>query len=86
MIGSELGDELAIADAGRRGEPGLFADPAPDVLGDGAGAAEPVPVLRDVEISLVEAQRLDQLGIVGEDRADLLRHRAVGVEARLDEH
>ena len=73
MVGGELGDELAIADAGRGGELALLADPPADVLGDGAGAAEAVPVFGHVEIGFVEAQRLDQVGIVAEDRADLLR-------------
>ena len=34
-------------------------------------------VLADVEIGLVEAQRLDQVGIIGEDRADLLADTAL---------
>ena len=72
LVGRELGDELAVADAGRRGEPGLRADPAADVLGDRPRAAEAEPVLGDVEIGFVEAQRLDQVGVVGEDRADLV--------------
>ena len=42
-------------------------------------------ILGDVEIGLVEAQRLDQRRIVGEDRADLLRDGAIDLEARLDE-
>ena len=71
LVGGELGDELVVADAGRGGEAGLGADPAADLLGDRAGDAEPVPVLGDVEIGFVEAQRLDQVGVIGEDRADL---------------
>ena len=85
MVGGELGDELAVADAGRRGQPALLADSAADVLGDRPRAAEAVPVLGDVEIGLVEAQRLDQIGIVGEDRADLPADLAIDVEPRLDE-
>ena len=72
MVGGELGDELAVGDAGRGGELALLADAAADVLGDRAGAAEAVPVLGHVEIGFVEAERLDQVGIVEEDRADLL--------------
>ena len=81
MVGGELGDELAVGNAGRGGESGFLADPAADVLGDRPRAAEAVPVLGDVEIGLVEAQRLDQVGVVGEDRPDLLRHGAIDVEA-----
>src|SRR3546814_5482079 len=42
--------------------------------------------LGDVEIRFVERQRLDQHGVIGEDRANLLRDRAIDLEARLDEH
>ncbi len=47
--------------------------------------AEPMPskIVGHIEIGLVEAQRLDMRGVVVEDRADLLRHFAVGIEARL---
>ncbi len=72
---AQLGDELAVADAGRGGEPGLGLDPGADFLGDRPGAAQPAPVLGDVEIGFVERQRLDQVGIVGEDRADLVATR-----------
>ena len=85
VVGGELGDELAIGNAGRGGQLALLADAAADVLRDRAGAAEPVPVLGDVEIGFVEAQRLDQVGVVEEDRADLLADGAIDVEPRLDE-
>ena len=59
VVGGELGDELAIGNAGRGGELAFLANPAANVFGDGAGAAQPMAVLRDVEIGLVEAQRFD---------------------------
>ena len=86
MVGGELGDELAVTDPGRRGEARLLGDPAADVLRDGSGGAEAAAVLGHVEIGFVEAQRLDQVGIIEEDRPDLLRHRAINVEVRLDEN
>src|SRR6202022_1075519 len=39
----------------------------------------------DVEISLVERERLDDWRVLGENRADLERHRFVNIEARLYE-
>ena len=45
----------------------------------------PATVRGDVQIGFVEAQGLDEVGIVGEDRADLARNLPVNVEARLDE-
>src|SRR6185436_19921656 len=47
--------------------------------------AEAQPILGDVEIGLVEAQWLDQFGVIGEDVAHLVGNRAIDVEARLDE-
>src|SRR5687767_12594697 len=49
LVGSELGDELAIGNPGRGGQLALLADSATDVLGNGAGGAEPASVLGDVE-------------------------------------
>ena len=43
--------------------------------------ADAVQVLGDVEIGLVEAQRLDVRGESAKDRADLLRDLVVDVEA-----
>ena len=43
-------------------------------------------IVGDVEVSLVERERLDQGRIVLEDRMDLSRHGAVNVEPWRDEH
>src|SRR5207253_4140889 len=40
VIRGELGDELAVTDAGRGGEAGFLTDSAADVFGDRASAAE----------------------------------------------
>ena len=85
LVAGKLGEELVVGDPGRGGEAGLGADPGADLLGDDGGDADPLQVLGDVEIGLVERERLDQLRIVGEDRADLLGDGAIGIEARLDE-
>ena len=85
LVRGQLGEELVVGDAGRGGEAGLGADPGADLLGDPGGDADPLQILGDVEIGLVEAERLDQRRVIGEDRADLVRDRAIGVEARLDE-
>src|SRR3546814_8147050 len=67
-------------------QPRFGLDPRADFLGDRARRAEPANILGDVEIRFVERQRLDQHGVIGEDRANLLRDRAIDLEARLDEH
>ena len=53
--------------------------------GDLGRRGDALQVLGDVEIGLVERERLDQRRVLGEDRPDLLRHRPVDVEPRLHE-
>src|SRR3546814_1836470 len=48
-------------------------------------AAEFRAVAADVEIGLIERQRLDLVGIVAENGADLVRYVAIDVEARRHE-
>ena len=72
VVGRELGDELAVTDPGRCGQPRFLANAAADVLGDRPRSAETQAVLGDVEIGFVEAQWLDQIGISGENPAHLL--------------
>ena len=43
-------------------------------------------ILGYVEIGFIEAQRLNEVGIIRKDRADLLADRPVDVEARFHEH
>jgi hypothetical protein len=86
VIGRQLGQELVVGDAGRGGEAGLGEDAGADLAGDVGGERHVLEVGRDVEIGLVERQRLDQRRVLQEDRADLARHLLVDVEARLDEH
>jgi hypothetical protein len=76
----ELGQELVVGHPGRRIEACLFLDPGPDRLGGLPGCLHPGLVGYDVEIGLVERQRLDQVGELREDRVDLLRDRPIDVE------
>ena len=85
LVGGELGQELVVGHACRGGEAGLLADPRPDRLGDVGGERNTPQVLGDVEVGLVERERLDHRRVLGEDGADLLRHGLVDLEARLDE-
>ncbi len=79
-VGGDLGEELVRRDAGRGGEGGLFADLAPDDarrLGRGREAGE---LLGDVEVGLVERQRLDERRVAKEDRPHPPRHLLVARE------
>ena len=73
----DLGEKLVRRDAGRGRQPRLLADlrssaAAPRRLPSGS----PPGVLRDVEVRLVERERLDERRDRAEDREDLLRHGA----------
>src|SRR4030095_651661 len=69
LVGGKLGDELAVADGGARRGLARFADSRAYVLGGGARRAETGAVLGHVEIGFVQAQRLDEVSIIGEDRS-----------------
>ena len=85
LIAGDLGEEFVVAHPSACGEPGLGADFLADQLGDARRAADAELVLGHVEIGFVEAQRFDQVGMVAEDRADLLADLAIDVEAALAE-
>ncbi|MNN43871.1 hypothetical protein D3C81_1581330 [compost metagenome] len=57
-------------------------DPPTDVLGDARGAAGEMRAVGDVQIGLVQRQRLDLLGVVAEDRVDFPRHSFIDIHAR----
>ncbi len=44
-----------------------------------------VRAVRNVEVSLIQRQRLDQLGVIAKDRLDFLRRFFIGVHPRLDD-
>src|SRR5215472_8632720 len=85
VVVSELGEELVVGDPGRRREPGFDADFSPDFFRDLRRRNDALEVIRDVEIGLVERQRLDDRRILREDFPDLQRDCLVGIEPRLDE-
>src|SRR6516225_4264986 len=85
VVGSELGEELVVGDSGRRREPGFGADFSPDFFRDLRRRDDALEVFRDVEIGLVERQRLDDRRVFREDFPDLQRDCLVGIEPRLYE-
>ena len=85
LVRCQFGDELVVADAGRGGEAGRVLNPRADLFGDRLGRAQAMAVFADVQIGFVERQRFDRVGIIGEDRADLVRHGLVHLEPWADE-
>ncbi len=69
-----------------RRQAGVLEDAGANLLGGRRGGRQAAPVLRDIEIGLIERQRLDQRRVVGKDRVDLARDGAIDVEARRHEH
>ncbi|MNF48766.1 hypothetical protein D3C84_300240 [compost metagenome] len=63
----------------------LLRDPPANILSNPRGAAGKVRTVRDIQIGLIQRQRLDQFGVVTEDRLDLARHGLVGIHPRLDD-
>ena len=85
-IGGDLRQELARRDADRRGDPFLAAHVVLDAPRDRRAVAEQRPAGGDVEERLVDAERLDQIGIARQDRHEALRHRRVQAAARPQVH
>src|SRR3546814_2596106 len=81
----DLGHELVRRHARRGGQSGFFADGVADGLRGGSGGGQPAAVCTDIEIGLVQRQRLDQVGVAVEDLAYLARHRLVTAEVRRSE-
>jgi hypothetical protein len=66
VVGSELGKEFVVGDSGRRREPCFGADLSPDFFRQLRRQGDALEVFRDVEIGLVERQRLDDRRIFRE--------------------
>ncbi|MNF99493.1 hypothetical protein D3C84_823910 [compost metagenome] len=63
----------------------LIGDPAPDILGNSRGTAREMGALGHIEVSLVQRQGLDQLGVIAKDGLDFLRRLSIGFHPRLDD-
>jgi hypothetical protein len=85
VIGGELRQKFVVGDAGGGVEAGHLLDLGADRERDVAGQRNVLEVFGDVEVGLVERERLDDRRVLGEDLADLLRDRLVDREARLHE-
>ena len=71
QVARHLREELAIGNAGRGIETGDLLDAGSDDRCDLGRDRNAPLVLGDVEIGLVQGQRLDQVGMLGEDFTDL---------------
>ena len=85
VVGSELRQELVVTYAGGCVEAGHLLDLGPDRERDVPGQRNVLEVFGDVEVRLVERQRLNNRRVLSEDFTDLLRDRLVDLEARFHE-
>ena len=81
-VTGDLGQELVRRHPGGHGDVQLLRHPPANVLGDARGAAVEMRAGGHVQVGFVQRQRLDDLGVVAEDRVDFPRHRLVGIHAR----
>jgi hypothetical protein len=86
QVARHLGEELVVGNSGRRVEAGDLLDLGTDFQRNLGGNLHALQVLGDIEIGLVERQRLDQRRVFGKNLADLLRHRLIDIEARRHEN
>ena len=61
-------EKLVVGNARRRGEASLLKNAAADFLRRRPGRGQPAQIFRDIDISLVEGERLDQRRVIGENR------------------
>ena len=86
VIGGELGQELIVRHARRRGQAGFRSDRCPDLGGDRGGRAAVEQGRGHVQVGLIQRQRLDQRRVAREYGVDLRRHGFVDFETWRDEH
>lgn len=86
QIARQLRQELAVRDSGRSVQPGHFLDAGAYDRRDLGGELDILLVFSDVEIGLVEGERFDQVGMLGEYLVDLSRDSPVNVEPGLHEY
>jgi hypothetical protein len=67
VIGGKFGEEFIVGDACRSREFGFGTNPCPDFFRDLCRRDDALEVFGDVEIRLVERQRLDDRRVFGED-------------------
>ena len=82
VVGGQFGQEFIVGDAGRCGELGFGADPCADFFRDLCRRGDTFEVFGDIEIGLIQGQRLDKRRVSGKDRVDLSRDLLVDLEAR----
>ena len=85
-IGGDLGEKFVrrYASGGRQAR--FFLDLRSNVPGDFGRARERALIASDVEVGLVERQRLDQVGVAFEDLTNAQGYRAVAREIGCHEH
>ena len=85
-VAAELGNGLIEGDADRDGQSGLAADALTQGIGDVLPAPEQLLRAGHVQPALIDAERLDKIGVLAVDGVDLARIAHVEVMVRAHEH
>lgn len=81
IVGSHFRQKLVVRHAGRSDKPQLVADAAPYGPGHVDGQRQTGLVFGHVQKSLVQRERLDQIGVLMENAMNLCRHAPVNLHA-----
>jgi hypothetical protein len=82
LVGGKLGEEFVVGDAGGGGQACFAQDFRPDQPRDLRCDRNALDVLGDIQIGLIKREGLDDVRMLGEDRADLSRDLLVDLKAK----
>ena len=85
-VAAELGNGFVEGDTDRHGEPGLAADALTQKIGDVLPAPEQLLRAGHIQPALVDAERLDKVGILTVNGVDLARIAHIEVVMRAHKH
>src|SRR4029077_6195014 len=84
IVRCDLDEKFVAGNSGRGCEPDFVVDASPDFLGGLPRGRDAFEFVAYCEGGLIERERLDQRGVVPENRLNLFGHFAVNVEPRRD--
>ena len=84
-VTGDLGQKLVGGHPGRHGDMQLIGHAPADILGDARGTAGKVRAVGHVQVSLIQGQRLDQLGVITQDAVDFSGRFFIGIHPAADD-
>ncbi|MNH15067.1 hypothetical protein D3C79_746740 [compost metagenome] len=84
-VTGDLGQELVRRDTGRHGDMQLLGNPPANICSNPRGAAGEPGTVRHIQVSLIQRQWLDQIGVLAKDPVNFPRGFFIGINARFDD-